>query len=147
MYKTERNSIKRFAILKILNQTKNSNLLEWSTIVAEAVNGPKMPSKSQCRFSPRPNFGDVEARVRHHTRGREGQAHEGDSEVCSSNHNDTGTPVSSQRPPQASEQQNETAGGRFRRSGSRAAAGVADGPHISRRSTHGIREEAGRGRR
>ncbi|XP_038105139.1 uncharacterized protein LOC119769446 isoform X2 [Culex quinquefasciatus] len=54
MYKTERNSIKRFAILKILNQTKNSNLLEWSTIVAEAVNGPKMPSKSQCRFSPRP---------------------------------------------------------------------------------------------
>ncbi|XP_038105138.1 uncharacterized protein LOC119769446 isoform X1 [Culex quinquefasciatus] len=39
MYKTERNSIKRFAILKILNQTKNSNLLEWSTIVAEAVNG------------------------------------------------------------------------------------------------------------
>ncbi|KAL9698816.1 hypothetical protein quinque_002257 [Culex quinquefasciatus] len=35
--------------------------------------------------------------------------------------------------PQASEQQIETAGGRFRRSGSRAAAGVAEGPHISRR--------------
>ncbi|EDS37152.1 retina aberrant in pattern [Culex quinquefasciatus] len=45
------------------------------------------------------NFGDVEARVRHYTRGREGQAHEGDSEVCSSNHNDTGTPVSSTSTP------------------------------------------------
>lgn len=67
------------------------------------------------RAFPR-NFGYVEARVRHHTRGREGRHPSNGSEAKTAAAITTSGRRRSQHPPQANEQQHESAGGRYQSS-------------------------------